>query len=146
MIAISHGALRPRPAARLLLLDPEERLLLFRFAYKDSASVDRSHWATPGGGVDAGETFEQAAIRELWEETGLRCSLGDRLVEILYPTPRGEDKRVRWWAMTVDSDDGFRPGRETDERRWVPLDDVDRLLSWDTDRTVLDRFRSVLGA
>ena len=75
------------------------------------------------------------------EETGLRRSW-DRLVEIRYPTPRGEDKRVRWWAMTVDSDDGFRPGHETDERRWVPLDDVDGLLSWDTDRTVLERFRS----
>lgn len=103
-------------------------------------------WSLPKGKLEDGERHRDAALREVREETGLRCTLGDRLVEIRYPTPRGEDKRVRWWAMTVDSDDGFRPGRETDERRWVPLDDVDRLLSWDTDRTVLDRFRSVLGA
>ena len=102
----------------------------------------RSDWSLPKGKLEDGERHRDAALREVWEETGLRCSLGDRLVEIRYPTPRGEDKRVRWWAMTVDSDDGFRPGRETDERRWVPLDDVDGLLSWDTDRTVLERFRS----
>ena len=102
----------------------------------------RDDWSLPKGKLEDGERHRDAALREVWEETGLRCSLGDRLVEIRYPTPRGEDKRVRWWAMTVDSDDGFRPGHETDERRWVPLDDVDGLLSWDTDRTVLERFRS----
>jgi hypothetical protein len=39
--AVSHGSLRLRPAARLLLLDPDERLLLFRFAHKDSASAEK---------------------------------------------------------------------------------------------------------
>ena len=111
-----------------------ELLLIHRLRYDD--------WSLPKGKLEDGERHRDAALREVWEETGLRCSLGDRLVEIRYPTPRGEDKRVRWWAMTVDSDDGFRPGHETDERRWVPLDDVDGLLSWDTDRTVLERFRS----
>ena len=60
--------LRTRAASRLLLLDREGRVLLFRFAYDDG----RSFWATPGGEIDAGETFAAAAIRELFEETGLR--------------------------------------------------------------------------
>ncbi len=54
----------PRPAARVLLLDARDRLLLFRWKPPNV-------WITPGGGLEASETHEQAALRELWEETGL---------------------------------------------------------------------------
>lgn len=66
--------LRTRPSSRLLLLDSSGRVLLFRFAYKSGVLAGRSFWATPGGEVDPGETFEAAAIRELFEETGLRVA------------------------------------------------------------------------
>jgi 8-oxo-dGTP diphosphatase len=63
---------RQRPAARLLITDPLGRVLLFRFEHRTGALAGLCYWATPGGGVEGNETFEQAAIRELWEETGIR--------------------------------------------------------------------------
>jgi 8-oxo-dGTP diphosphatase len=64
--------MRARPSARLLILDPSGRVLLFRFVFKNGVLAGQDYWATPGGGVENGETFEQAAIRELREETGIR--------------------------------------------------------------------------
>src|SRR5256885_9779469 len=62
---------RYRPAARVLLLDPADRLLLFRVNLRD-----RPLWITPGGGVEGDESFEEAARRELYEETGITSELG----------------------------------------------------------------------
>lgn len=45
--------------------------MLFRFVHKNGALAGQDYWATPGGGVEDGETFEQAAIREFEEETGI---------------------------------------------------------------------------
>jgi len=58
----------PRPAARVILIDGADRILLFRFV---SPVSGRSWWLTPGGGLDPWETHRVAALRELREETGL---------------------------------------------------------------------------
>ena len=56
-----------RPASRVLLIDPSDRILLLK------ANVpDQDFWLTPGGGLEPGESFESGALRELCEETGLR--------------------------------------------------------------------------
>jgi 8-oxo-dGTP pyrophosphatase MutT (NUDIX family) len=59
-----------RPTARLLVVDPGDRVLLFSSA--DGAG--RTWWFTPGGGMHRGETVYQAAVRELSEETGFTCT------------------------------------------------------------------------
>lgn len=100
----------------------------------------RNDWSLPKGKLEDGERHRDAALREVHEETGMRCTLGDRLTEITYDTPKGEDKRVRWWAMTVDRDDGFTPNREIDDRRWVTVAEARALLTWGTDRSLLQLF------
>ena len=68
--------MRIRPTVRLLVVDQQQRILLFKF--EDAVPLHPAlpdltiYWVTPGGGVDRGETHEQAAIRELWEETGIQ--------------------------------------------------------------------------
>ena len=63
---------KPRPASRILLTDPAGRVLLFRFTPDDRPPF----WCTPGGALDPGESYEQAARRELREETGLDLDCG----------------------------------------------------------------------
>jgi 8-oxo-dGTP diphosphatase len=63
----------PRPAARILLVDGAGRVLLFRFTPEDGRPP---FWCTVGGAVDPGESYEQAARRELYEETGIVADPG----------------------------------------------------------------------
>ncbi|WP_315780180.1 MULTISPECIES: NUDIX hydrolase [unclassified Bradyrhizobium] len=64
--------MRARPSSRLLVLDPQDRLLLFKFVHLAGALAGEQFWATPGGGLDPGESYEAAACREMFEETGIR--------------------------------------------------------------------------
>jgi ADP-ribose pyrophosphatase YjhB (NUDIX family) len=59
--------LRVRLAARVILLDPDDRILLMRY---DDTPPNGRHWSTPGGGLNDGEEYPAAALRELAEETG----------------------------------------------------------------------------
>lgn len=59
---------KERRASRLILLDEEGRILLFRHKQKNGSSF----WAPPGGGLEPGESFEEAALREAEEELGLK--------------------------------------------------------------------------
>lgn len=63
--------MRTRPSARILVIDQFGCVLLFKFSHISGALNGKTYWATPGGAVEEGETFEIAALRELEEETGL---------------------------------------------------------------------------
>lgn len=93
-----------RPAARLLLCDPDGRLLLFRFTPDDRPPF----WCTPGGALDPGETYEQAARRELLEETGIDADPGAVVAErhVLFRTIEGVDVEAdeRYFVVRAQND------------------------------------------
>lgn len=103
-------------------------------------------WSFPKGKLDPGETWEQAAVREVWEETALVPVLGAELAGTEYRDRRGRAKKVRYWAMPVAADTGFEPGDEVSERRWVPPAEAADLLSYDRDRAVLTSAVELFGS
>src|SRR5205807_4026463 len=93
-------------------------------------------WSFPKGKVDRGETLEETALREVAEETGLRCKLVSPLGCTAYADHKGRDKVACYWLMDVVSG-RFRAGSEIDEVRWVTIDDALDLLSYRRDRALL---------
>jgi 8-oxo-dGTP pyrophosphatase MutT (NUDIX family) len=93
-------------------------------------------WSFPKGKLDPGESWEDAALREVEEEIGLRCRLGDELPPTSYRDNKGRAKVVRYWMMEpLDGD--FTPSAEVDEMRWLAPTDADGLLSYAHDRELL---------
>ncbi|MDR8409917.1 NUDIX hydrolase [Nonomuraea sp. 3-1Str] len=93
-------------------------------------------WTYPKGKLKAGEHPVAAALREVREETGLRVALGRALPPVHYPY-KDRLKRVDYWTARVVGDDGFAPGDEVDELRWLPAEEARALLThaWDADLT-----------
>jgi len=102
-------------------------------------------WSFPKGRLDADEDEATAALREVEEETGLRCRLGPSVGAVTYRDPRGRAKVVRYFRM--DADGGrFTPNREVDELRWVPIEAAAGLLSYAHDRSLLRQVLAGLPA
>jgi 8-oxo-dGTP diphosphatase len=109
-------------------------LLVHRERYDD--------WSFPKGKLDDGETHRHAALREVEEETGLRCKTGDELPEVRYDDRKGRAKRVRYWSMEP-VDGSFAPNEEVDEVRWLSVAEARDTLSYAHDLRVLDGLRQL---
>jgi 8-oxo-dGTP diphosphatase len=93
-------------------------------------------WTLPKGKLQPGETHEEAALREVEEETGLVCELGRELPSTSYRDSRGRPKAVRYWAMRRLEGE-FEPNHEVDRVRWLAPEAAIELVSYDRDRDVL---------
>ena len=96
-------------------------------------------WTFPKGKVEPGETDEEAAIREVREETGLDCALVDEFAAVRYVDSKGRRKQVRYWTMTVAGGVETIPNAEVDELRWLAPDDASTLLTSARDQALARR-------
>ncbi|WP_028059252.1 NUDIX hydrolase [Candidatus Solirubrobacter pratensis] len=89
-------------------------------------------WSLPKGKLDPGETWAEAALREVREETGLECELGEELSSTSYHDRKGRSKLVRYWLMDVVGGE-FEPNDEVDELRWLTPAEAAALLTYPRD-------------
>jgi 8-oxo-dGTP pyrophosphatase MutT (NUDIX family) len=99
----------------------------------------REDWTFPKGKLEADESHEGCALREVEEETGLRCRLGAELPASSYTNGNGRPKVVRYWIMEPGNGRA-EPRNEVDAVRWVSLEEAAALLTYPRDREVLTAF------
>jgi 8-oxo-dGTP diphosphatase len=91
-------------------------------------------WSLPKGKLQPEEDWAEAALREVEEETGLRCALEGELEPARYRDSKGRSKLVRFWLMRPLVDHGFTPNKEVDELRWLSPTEAREMLSHEHDR------------
>ena len=96
-------------------------------------------WSFPKGRLNSGEPAWQAAIREVKEETACQCALGEELPTVRYIDRNKRPKEVRFWKMTVLSEETFIPNEEIAKISWLSLKEGFDVLTYNTDRILLKK-------
>jgi 8-oxo-dGTP pyrophosphatase MutT (NUDIX family) len=142
--SVKNGRARVRRSARVIVLDPLRRVLLFRNEEQEPSNPEqpeiKTYWFTPGGGAQPGESFEEAAVRELREETGVAgvalgpCVWSGQHASFLYGEPILADQRfflVYTDNANVDTSD-LHPDERSNWRefRWWTLAELHATAEW----------------
>lgn len=121
------GGVIVRPGRR----GASEILVVHRPKYDD--------WTLPKGKCDAGESDEACALREVEEETGLACELGDEVAVVGYEDAKGHPKRVRYFAMRPREGAEAAADNEVDAVRWLTRDEALATLTYRRDAAIAKR-------
>ena len=105
-----------------------EVLLVHRPKYDD--------WSFPKGKLDKGESLEECALREVFEETGFTCELQDFIGTVAYQDRKGRQKEVHYWQMAV-KEGFFQVNSEVDDICWVAGKHALEILTYHHDRDFL---------
>jgi 8-oxo-dGTP pyrophosphatase MutT (NUDIX family) len=114
-----------------------EILLVHRPRYGD--------WSLPKGKAKRGESDDACARREVEEETGLACEVGEEVAASEYEDSSGRPKRVVYFAMTPPTGAEAVPQNEVDDVRWVTREDALELLSYARDADMVARVPGLEG-
>lgn len=110
-------------------------LLVHRNRYHD--------WSLPKGKLDRSESWEDAALREVYEESGIKCTIKDYLGAVSYPTQRARPKVVKYWLMKARKGN-FVPNLEVDKAEWVGINGARALLTYNRDARLIERANATL--
>ena len=111
----------------------DEVMVVYRRRHQD--------WTLPRGKVKDGESFQEAAVREVLEETGCSCRIGNYLGTISY-SAGGVPKVVLFWKMNVTDDRGSFNADEISEAVWLPIPAAIERLSYAQEKALLSRLSS----
>jgi 8-oxo-dGTP diphosphatase len=103
----------------------------------------RGDWTFPKGKLEPGETFELAALRETWEETGMWCEIVRFIGTTNYTHRKGKPKIVAYYLMRAAGGE-FQANEEVDELIWLSVDEVRERLTWDRDQELFDMVLELL--
>jgi len=106
-------------------LSGKELLIIHRPKYDD--------WSLPKGKLKPGETYQQAALREVYEETACHAEITGFAGCVCY-TPQGIPKVVLYWNMKLTEQCHFEPNQEVDQVQWLNVEDALHVLDYPAER------------
>lgn len=107
--------------------------------FREVAIIHRpkyNDWTLPKGKRELGETWQETALREVFEETGCNANLDSFAGSLSYPVG-GVAKIILFWNMAVNEFDSFTPNIEVDELVWAPFEEAIQLLTYEGEKNLL---------
>lgn len=113
-------------------------------AQRPAGKLRAGYWEFPGGKVESGESDDEALLRELWEELGVRGTVQERIGT--HRHRYSEELQIELHLYRVCLDVGDTPvGREDQAVDWVPLNTLDEETLCEADRPLFRRARASSG-